>query len=167
LVVIGAIIGGVAGAVQAANSGGGWTQANALNIVAGAASGAAVGAIAGLVPTSVGPLWTLVVGAAAGGGGNIASQITSYGVARLTPGSCPAPKLEIDYRQAGVQALLGASTALLGFGAGFTTGYSALQGGTTLAEALETGAYANAVTAGAAQIVANDLIPLDYGGLIF
>ena len=168
LVVIGAIIGGVAGAVQAANSGGGWTQANALNILAGGASGAAVGALAGLVPTSAGPLAALITGALAGGGGNIASQVTSYGVARLTtPSGCPAPTLNINYRQAGVQALLGASTATLGFAAGFTSGYSILQGGGGLAQALANGALANALTAGAAQIVANDFIPLDYGGLIF
>jgi hypothetical protein len=166
-VVIGAIIGGVAGAVQAANSGG-WTQANALNILAGGASGAAIGALAGLVPTSAGPLAALITGALAGGGGNIASQVTSYGVARLTtPSSCPEPTLNINYRQAGVQALLGASTATLGFATGFGYGYSVLQGGGTLTEALEAVAYANAFTAGAAQTVANDIIPLDFGGLIF
>lgn len=168
LVVIGALIGGVAGAVQAANAGGGWNQGNALNILTGAASGAAVGALAGLVPTSAGPLAALITGALAGGGGNIASQVTSYGVARLTtPSGCPAPTLNINYRQAGVQALLGASTATLGFATGFTSGYSILQGGGGLAQALENGALVNALTAGAAQIVANDLIPLDYGGLIF
>jgi hypothetical protein len=154
--------------VQAANAGGGWNQANALNILTGAASGAAVGALAGLVPTSAGPLAALVTGALAGGGGNIASQVTSYGVARLTtPSGCPAPTLNINYRQAGVQALLGASTATLGFATGFTSGYSILQGGGGLAQALENGALVNALTAGAAQIVGNDLIPLDYGGLIF
>jgi RHS repeat-associated protein len=168
LVVIGAIIGGVAGAVQAANSGGGWNEGNALNILTGAATGAAVGALAGLVPTSAGPLATLITGALAGGGGNIASQVTSYGVARLTtPSGCPAPTLNINYRQAGVQAMLGASTATLGFAAGFTSGYSILQGGGGLAQALVNGALVNALTAGAAQIVGNDLIPLDYGGLIF
>jgi hypothetical protein len=168
LIIIGAIIGGVAGAVQAANAGGGWTSANAANILASAASGALVGGIAGAVPTSIGPLWTLVTGALAGGGGNIAGQVTTWGVNWLTtPSGCTSKPLNINFRQAGVQALLGGSTALLGFGVGFSQDLSVLQSGGSYAAAISYGAWANALTAAAAQITANDLIPLDYGGFIF
>ena len=52
--IIGATIGGVAGAIQAANSSGGWTWNNAGNIAIGAATGAVFGAIPGYFPASVG-----------------------------------------------------------------------------------------------------------------
>jgi hypothetical protein len=98
--------------------------------------------------------------------GNIASQTLSWGAGRLTS-PCTAEPLHIDFGQAGEQALIGRSTALLGFGAGFSYGYSALQGGESLTEALSLGAWMNAWTAGAAQIVTNDAVPIDYGGLVF
>jgi hypothetical protein len=151
--------------VQAANAGGGWTTANAWNIAIGGISGAGVGALAGLVPTSAGPLAALITGALAGGGGNLVSQTATWGACRLRNPSSTDP-LKIDFAQAGEQALIGGSTAILGFGAGFSYGYSALQGGASIREALSLGAWMNAWTAGAAQIVTNDLVPIDYGGLI-
>jgi hypothetical protein len=119
-----------------------------------------------LVPTSAGPLAALVTGALAGGGGNIASQTATWGVGRLTDPCSKAP-LKINWAQAGEQALVGGSAAILGFGAGFSYGYSALRAGSSLTESLSLGAWMNAWTAGASQIVTNDLVPLDYGGLIF
>ena len=97
-------------------------------IAVGGITGAGVGALAGLVPTSAGPLAALITGALAGGGGNIASQTATWGVGRLT-NPCSSNPLRLDFAQAGEQALVGGSTALLGFGAGFSYGYSALQGG--------------------------------------
>ncbi len=165
LVVIGAIIGGVSGAIQAANSGGGWTSGNAANILAGLGTGAAIGALAGLTPTEWGPLAALITGAAAGGGGNLAGQATSWGANRLQhPDSCTS--FSPDWQQAGTQALLGGSAALLGFASGLGYALNAVEGGATSATALEAGAWMNVTTSSAAQVIGNDFIPTSSGGFL-
>ena len=167
LVVIGAIIGGVAGAVQAANSGGGWTQENAANILAGTIVGAGTGALAGLVPTTAGPLAALVTGALAGGGGNFVSQAASqYIDYRKNAKLCESFDFRPDYDQVKIQALLGGSSALLGFGAGFGVALAKVGQGVSSAGALLFGDVLNATTAGAGQIVGNDFIPATKGGFL-
>jgi hypothetical protein len=74
-VTIGAAIGGVTGAIQAANSNGGWTMSNAGAIFAGFATGAIAGAIPGRLPVTAGLGVQAAVGATAGAAGNYANQI--------------------------------------------------------------------------------------------
>ena len=105
------------------------------------------------------------MGAAAGGGGNLAGQGTSWAVNRYEhPESC-AP-FKPDWQAAGVQALLGGSSALLGFSTGFGYALSMVRTGSSSVVAIQMGALANATTAGAAQIVGNDLIPISSGGFL-
>lgn len=165
LVIIGAAIGGVSGAIQAANSGGGWTSDNAANILAGLTTGAAIGAFVGLTPTEWGPLAALVTGAFAGGGGNLVSQATTWGTNKLQhPNSCTAFKP--DWQAAGIQALLGSSTALLGFYSGFGYALDAVNGGSSSSAALNAGNLLNATTSGGAQIIGNDFISTTNGGFL-
>ena len=160
LVVFGTLIGGAAGAIQAANEGGGWTSGNAYNIIEGASVGAIIGAAAGLTPTEWGPLATLVTGAIAGGGGNFIGQATSA----YNAGACTA--FTPNWQAVGTQALVGASTGLLGFGSGLGYALNLVDGGSSSAAALGAGAWLNATTAGATQIVANDFISTRNGGFL-
>jgi len=165
LVFLGAAIGAVSGAIQAANSGGGWTSDNALNILLAAGSGATIGAFAGLTPTEWGPLAALVTGAAAGGVGNLAGQATSYAINKHNhPGSCTA--FSPDWQAAGIQTLLGGSTALLGFGSGLSYALDAVNGGSSSVAALNAGSLLNATTSGATQIIGNDFISTRNGGFL-
>jgi hypothetical protein len=95
----------------------------------------------------------------------LASQTVSWGIDRLkNPNSCTP--LELDYSQAGVQAVLGGAAALLGFATGFGYALSIVQNGGTSAAALAAGDLANVLTAGSAQIIGNDFIPTTSGGFV-
>jgi RHS repeat-associated protein len=156
---IGAAIGGVAGAIQAANQNGGWTWNNAFAITAGAATGAGAGALAGATPAGWGWLGATAAGAFAAFSGNAINQLA---------GDAP-----FSWCQAGTQAFLG---AISGFG-GWRVGLSSALGVvalnvpvTSLARpglvqaAVTQGAVAGAVTSGAVQTILNLPVPTALGG---
>ncbi|MHB8347176.1 MAG: RHS repeat-associated core domain-containing protein [Acidiferrobacterales bacterium] len=167
LVIIGAAIGGVAGAIQAANSGGGWTSANAANIALATLTGAGVGAAAGYTPTEWGPLAALITGAFAGGGGSLIGQGTTWAIDRHNhPNSCTTRTFKPDWQAVGTQTLLGGSAGLLGFASGFGYALNLVEGGGSSTAALQAGAQLNAWTSGAATVLGNDFISTRRGGYL-
>ena len=74
-------------------------------------------------------------------------QATSW----YNTGSCTAFKP--DWQAAGIQALLGGSTALLGFTSGFDYALNLTEGGSSSTAALNSGNLLNATTSGATQII--------------
>jgi len=160
LAIIGGAIGGVSGAIQAANSGGGWNSANATNIITATFTGAAIGVSAGFVPTQWGPLAAMATGALAGASGNLAGQATSWALDPCLNSFDP------DYGAMGTQALLGGSSALLGFSSGLGYALQGVRAGSPSAAAIMAGDVANGVTAGAAQIVGNNFISTGNGGYL-
>ena len=80
LIVIGAVIGGVSGAIGAANATGGWNWSNAGTIAAGAVVGTVFGSV-GAVPigaSGFGLFTGAVTGAFAGYGGDVAGQLIAH-----------------------------------------------------------------------------------------
>ncbi|HEX5125546.1 MAG TPA: RHS repeat-associated core domain-containing protein [Rhodocyclaceae bacterium] len=152
---IGAAIGAVSGAVQAANAGGGWTSQNAWNITVGALTGGLTGAAAGAIPSQWGILAGMAGGALAGGVGNAASQWAGG-----TSLKC------IDWRQAGVQALLGGASGGLGLAAGYGSALNIARAGGTGAGAVAFGSIFGGLAGGAAQIWGNLPIPTNLGGFL-
>jgi RHS repeat-associated protein len=134
---IGAAIGGVAGAIQAANSGGGWTWNNAQGIAYGALTGAAFGAIPGFLSASIGLKATMAVGGGSGALGNLANQL-------LTSDT-------VDWDQVGTQGLIGIGSGWLGNIAGLQASLGVLRSGGSVTGALNFGNYFGALTGGAAQ----------------
>jgi RHS repeat-associated protein len=139
-VTIGAAIGGVTGAIQAANSNGGWTMNNAGAIFAGFATGAIAGAIPGRLPVTAGLGVQAAVGAAAGAAGNYASQ----------KAGCPGGS--VDGRQVFAQGVIGMVSGAAGAGA---AGLSPAKPG-----------IAGALAGGAAQTIVNLGVPASFGGFI-
>ena len=152
-VTIGAAIGGVAGAIQAANAGGGWTSQNAWNIVAGAATGAGAGALAGFLPGSAGLLAGVRVGAISGAAGNAANQWLGG-----TPVQCT------DLAQVGTQGLVGAFGGGLGYAAGFSSALGIVRAGGSAQGATAFGNIYGAVSGGTTQVISNLPIPTSLGG---
>jgi RHS repeat-associated protein len=150
---IGAGIGGVAGAVQAANSGGGWTRANAGNIAMGALTGAVAGAIPGLVPTRLGLAAAAGVGGAAGAGGNLASQSAGGTSLQCT-----------NVGAAAAQGVIGAVSGVAGWGTGLYGALGAVRAGSSAPAALGFGGTAGSFAAGGAQVWINLGVPGSLGG---
>ncbi|MCK9609540.1 MAG: RHS repeat-associated core domain-containing protein, partial [Methylomonas sp.] len=152
-ITIGATIGGVTGAIQAANAGGGWTIDNAGNIAIGALTGAVAGAIPGAVATNIGLKATVAVGALAAGGGNLANQWaggTSLG--------------NTNWPQFSVQTGLGGISGLAGYGAGLSSALKVVRSGGSVEGALNFGNIYGALAGGATQTIANLPVPTDLGG---
>lgn len=139
-VTIGAAIGGVTGAIQAANSNGGWTMSNAGAIFAGFATGAIAGAIPGRLPVTAGLGIQTAVGAAAGAVGNYANQ----------KAGCPGGS--VDGRQVFAQGVIGMVSGGAGAGA---AGLSPARPG-----------IAGALAGGAVQTIVNLGVPASFGGFI-
>jgi RHS repeat-associated protein len=139
-VTIGAAIGGVTGAIQAANSNGGWTMSNAGAIFAGFATGAIAGAIPGRLPVTAGLGVQAAVGAAAGAAGNYANQ----------KAGCPGGS--VDGRQVFAQGVIGMVSGAAGAGA---AGLSPARPG-----------IAGALAGGAVQTIVNLGVPASFGGFI-
>jgi len=154
-ITIGAAIGGVAGAIQAANSSGGWSWANAGNIAIGAVTGAVAGAIPGGVAARVGLGVTIGVGAAAGAGGNLANQWAGGASLACT-----------NWAQAAVQGGAGALSGAYGYGAGLSSALGVLRSGGSVQGALAFGNIYGAITGGVAQISANLPISTNLGGFM-
>jgi RHS repeat-associated protein len=139
-VPIGAAIGGVAGAIQAANSNGGWNMQNVGAIAIGFGTGAFAGAMPGWLPPAAG-FWTQVaVGAAAGAAGNYSNQKSS----------CPGG--QVEWRQVVAQGVIGGVSGGAGkLAADFTPARPTIAG---------------AVAGGALQIVVNLGVPASFGGFL-
>lgn len=163
--IISGVIGGVAGAVQAANAGGGWTAANAANIGLGAVTGAVIGASAAITPTEWGPFAAMIAGALGGGGGYLVNYSATWTYDRFqNPNSCAA--FEPNWWVAGTQALLGASSGLLGYSSAFGYALNAVEKGSAGAAAVQAGELFGAAASNAAQVVGNDFIPAQNGGFL-
>lgn len=158
-IAIGALIGGVTGAIQDANQGSGWTTSNAQNIAVGAALGAAIGAMAGAAPSSWGLLGGAVTGAVGGGAGSAASQLA---------GNDP-----FSWCAVGTQAGIGAISGVAGWLGGLrgalnyvaaNTPASATARGWIVQNAINLGATTGAVASGATQTALNLPISASLGG---
>jgi len=157
------VIGGAAGAIQAANAGGGWTSQNAPSIAWGAVIGAGTGIAATFVPTSWGVFGTGFAGGLIGGTSNALNQYVTTG--------------NVCWSQAGVQAGLGAISGGLGTAAGLgrtlqyigqNRTYSGFTSSTTIStnlqNALNAGAATSLAASAAGQIGANLFVPTTLGG---
>jgi RHS repeat-associated protein len=152
---IGAAVGGVVGAVQAANSGGGWNTTNAGNIAVGALTGAIGGLIPGLVPARVGLAAAVGVGGAAGAGANLASQWTGGTSLRCT-----------NFGSAAAQGFIGGISGVAGWGTGLYGALGAVRAGSSSSAALGFGGTAGAFAAGGAQVWMNLGVPTSLGGFV-
>ena len=152
-ITIGATIGGITGAIQAANASGGWTFENAGDIAIGALTGAIAGGIPGGVAASVGLKATITVGAIAGGGGNLANQWAGGTSLDNT-----------NWAQAGVQTGLGALSGGIGYGAGLSSALGVVRSGGSAQGALAFGNIYGAFTGGVVQTFGNLPIPTSLGG---
>lgn len=160
---IGGVIGGAAGAIQAANAGGGWTSQNASAIAWGAVVGAGAGVAAAFVPTSWGVFGTALAGGLIGGTGNAVNQYVTTG--------------NVCWGQAGVQAGIGAISGGLGNAVGLGRAlqyigqnrtYSGFTSPTVISANLRNAVNAGAATSvgasAASQMGANLFVPTTLGG---
>jgi len=152
-ITIGATIGGVTGAIQAANASGGWTLDNSGNIAIGALTGAVAGAIPGGLATSIGLKATVSVGALAAGGGNLANQWAGG-----------TPFDNTNWSQFSVQAGLGGISGLAGYGAGLSSALRIVRSGGGVEGALNFGNIYGALAGGATQTIGNLPISTNLGG---
>ncbi len=154
-ITIGAAIGGVSGAIQAANAGGGWTMSNARNIAIGTLAGAASGAVPGMFSTRIGFRATAAIGGVAGAGGNLASQYVSG-----------TDFLDLDYKKAAVQMCIGVVSGAAGWRVGLSGALGVVRAGGSSSSALVLGSTAGSVGGGAAQVWMNLPVPTSYGGFM-
>ncbi len=154
-VTVGAVIGGIGGAIQAANANGGWSWGNAGKIAIGAGLGAASGALPGVVAARAGITVAAIAAGAASGAANVTGQ-----VATGTNLGC------IDWSQAGTQTAMGAVAGAAGWGGGLGVGISAARSGASGGAAVTAAGRAGAGISGAAYTYGNLAIPASHGGFI-
>lgn len=153
-VIIGGVIGGIGGAVQAANANGGWRNAGFGTIATGAAFGALSGALPGYVSTRLG------IGAAmaAGGFASAATNLTGQGIS--------GPLRCINWGQVGLQGTLGAVGGGIGFGAGFGSAMRGIRSGVNSKVAIDNSYIVGGIASGTSYIYMNLPVPTDYGGYV-
>jgi RHS repeat-associated protein len=147
--IIGAVIGGIAGGVGAYNSNGGHVDGSVVaGVAVGAISGAASSIGLGFLGPVVGNFASVALGSASGGLGNAVGQIAG----QMVNGKSYACSV-VDRKQAAVQAGVGALSAVYGVA-------SAIGAVAEVAPSL------SAATSSAAGIWLNFLVPQSLGGLL-